>query len=123
MGECLRPHFRREARRLGSLVATAHETNRIQEMLVQVIHELYGAVLHLTRDRDKVCHGQVLNQFAQAEAACMRENPNSELGCHEKDCEVFVDAADARRVDLDQVDRPRLQELLEKNPVLSVLTG
>src|SRR5919197_2722825 len=79
------------------------------------------APVELAADADVVEDGQVLDVFAQADAAGMRANRNAELRGEEEYGEHLVHTADPARVDLADVDRLRLEELLEHHPILDVL--
>src|SRR5919197_795276 len=78
------------------------------------------APVELAADADVVEDGQVLDVFAQADAAGMRANRHAELRGEEEDRQHLVHTTDATRVDLADVDRLRLEELFEHHPVLDV---
>ncbi len=88
---------------------------------MQVVDELDDPVLRRAGDGDQVEHRQVLHQFAQADTARVRADGDAELRGQQQDRDVLVDAADAGGVDLQDVERPRLQQLLEDDAVLDVL--
>lgn len=64
---------------------------------------------------------QVDDILAEAYSACMRAHRYAKLGRHEQDAEDLTHARQPARVDLDHVDRLRLQQLLEDHPVVRVL--
>ena len=92
-------------------------------MLVQVIDVLDHAALHRAGHRDVVEHRQMLHVLAQADAAGVRADRDAELRRHQDHREVLVHAAEAAAVDLAEVDRARLQQLLEDDAVRAVLAG
>src|SRR3954467_12201917 len=53
----------------------------------------------------------------------MRTNRDLKFGSHQKNGEDFVYSAQAAAVNLAKIKRSRLQELLEQDPVLAVLSG
>ena len=71
----------------------------------------------------EVEHREVLHVLAQADAAGVRADGHLELGGEEEDGEHLVDAAEPAAVDLRNVDRVGLEELLEHHPVVAVLAG
>jgi hypothetical protein len=117
------PHFRGETGRFGRSIAAFGNLHRIQKMFMQVIDELDGAVFHGTADRRKVCHGKMLHQLTQAYAAGVREDPHSEFVRHQQYREILIDAADPRRINLNQIHRLSLEQLFENDAILSVLSG
>ena len=92
-------------------------------MLVQVVDVFDPTVLGRAAHGDEVEHGEVLDHLAQADAAGVRAHRHAELRCEQDDREVLVDTADAAGVDLHDVDRLGLEQLLEDDPVLDVLAG
>ena len=93
------------------------------EVLVQVVDPLDDAVLQRAADADEVEDGEMLHVLAEADAAGMRADRDAELRRHQDDRQHLVDAGDAARVDLADVDRLGLEELLEDDAVLHVLAG
>ena len=65
----------------------------------------------------------MLDVLAEADAAGVRADGDAVLGRHQHDREHLVHAADAAGVDLADVDRLRLEELLEDDAVLDDLPG
>ena len=90
-------------------------------MLVQVIDELHHAPFHRAGDGDVVEHRQVLHVLAQADAAGVRADRHAELRGHQDHRQLLVHAAQPAAVDLAEVDRVRLEELLEDDAVRAVL--
>ena len=88
-----------------------------------MVDPLDDAVLERAADGDVVEERQVLDVLAQADAARVRADRDAELGGEQQDRDRLVDAADAARVELADVDRLGLEELLEDDPVLDVLAG
>ena len=65
----------------------------------------------------------MLDVLAQPDTAGVGANGDVELRREEKDRDRLVDATDATGVELADVDRLGLEELLEHHPVLDVLAG
>lgn len=93
------------------------------EVLVQMVHILQHVPLHAARHCDVVDQTQVDDVLAQAHAAGVRADDDAELGGHEEDGEDLGDAGETAGVDLADVDRVGLQELLEDHAVVRVLAG
>ena len=108
---------------VGHPVPATLDTHRRGEVLVEVVDVLDPSVLERAADGDEVEHGEMLHHLAQADAAGVRAHRHAELGRQEQDGEVLVHAADPAGVDLDDVDRLGLQQLLEDHTVLHVLAG
>ena len=89
-------------------------------MLVQVVDVFDPTILECAADGDEVEHGQMLHHLAQSDAARVRAHRHTELGGEQDDREVLVHSTDAAGVDLHDVDRLSLQQLLEDHPVLHV---
>ena len=92
-------------------------------MLVEMVDVFDHAVLRAAGDRDIVEHRQVLHQLAQSDAARVRAHRHAELGGEQQDRQVLVDARHARGVDLHEVDRAGLEQLLEHDAVGDVFAG
>ena len=92
-------------------------------MLVQVIDPLDHAPVHGPGDSDVVEHREMLDNLAQPDTAGMRAHRDSEFGREQQVGDVLVDACHAACVDLHDVDRASLEELLEDHPVGDVLAG
>src|SRR5258708_6643636 len=112
-----------EAWRPRGHVVPAADDHGIHEVLMQVVYVFDGAVLGGSRYGDAVEHGQVLHQLAQADSARVRADRDAELGGQQQDRDGLVDAPDPDRVELQDIDRLRLQELLAHHPVVHVLAG
>src|SRR5712691_3621167 len=108
---------------LGREVASLADDGGIDEVLVQMIDELGDAVVHPSGDGDIVEHRQVLHELAQSDAADMRADRHAELRRHQDDREIFVHAAETAAVDLTEVDRLRVKQLLEQDADRAVLAG
>src|SRR3954447_16544229 len=80
-------------------------------------------VLQRTAARDVIPRRQVLDVLAQPDSPGVRADGDAELPGHQYDRQALVHAAQAAGVDLAELDRPGLQELLEDNPVRAVLPG
>ena len=104
-------------------VAAGLDPDRVDEVLVQVVDVLDHPAVDRAADREEVEHGQVLHHLAQADAAGVRADRHAELGRQQQDRDVLVDPADPAGVDLHDVDRPGLQQLLEHDRVGGVLAG
>ena len=107
----------------GRQIAAAANLDRSDEVLVQMVDELDDAAVHGSGDRHEVEHRQVLHGLAQADAARVRAHGHAELVGEQEDRHVLVDAGDAGRVDLQDLQRLRLEELLEHDAVGHVLAG
>src|SRR4029453_8719145 len=101
-------------------VARAVDDHGIDEMLVKVIDELGHAILERAADRDVVEHRQMLHELAESDTARVRADRHAELGRHENDGEILVDAAEAATVDLAEADGAGLEQLLEQHTVGAV---
>ncbi len=92
-------------------------------MLVEVVDELDHASILAAGDGDEVEHREVLHGFAEADAAGVRAHGYAELRRQQEDRDVLVDPGHAGRVDLEDLEGVRLQELLEHDAVGHVLAG
>src|SRR6202051_3090367 len=104
-----------------SEVAPTPYPHRVDEVFVQVVDELAGAVFQRAADRDEVEDRQVLHVLAEPDAPGVRTYGDSKLRRQQQYGQNFVDAAKAAAVDLAVVDRLGLQQLLEHHAVLHVL--
>ena len=95
---------------------------RIDEVLMQVVNKLQqpvlerGAHAHVIEDR------QMLHIFAEADTPGVRAHRNSELLGHQKHGKNLVHSTQTATVDLTERDRFGLQQLLEDDTVLAILT-
>ena len=85
-------------------------------MLVQVVDVLDHALLQRAAHRHVVERRQVLDQLAQPDAAGVGADRHAELGRQQQDRQHLVDPAEPARVDLAEVDRAGLHQLLEHRP-------
>src|SRR5215207_687054 len=90
---------------------------RVNEVLVQMVDVLQDPVLGRAGDRHEVEHGQVLHHLAESDTACVWTDRHPELGGQQQDRDVFVDATDTCRIDLNNVNGVCLQQLLEDDPI------
>ena len=90
-------------------------------MLVQVVDVFDPTFLERAAHGDEVEHGEMLHHLAQSDTAGVRAHRHTELRGEQDDREVLVHSPDAARVDLHDVDRLSLKQLLEDDPVLDVL--
>src|SRR5690606_35886641 len=116
-------HLRPDAWPRGGHVATPLDADRVGEVLVQVVDELDGTILHRSGHGRIIEEGEVLDELAQADAAGVRADRDTELGRQQHVRDVLVRAGHARGVDLHDVDRAGLEELLEHDAVRDGLTG
>ena len=65
----------------------------------------------------------MLHDLAQAHAARVRADGDALVGGQQQDRDVLVDAGHAARVDLEDAQRLRVEELLEHDAALAVLAG
>src|SRR4029077_9475673 len=65
----------------------------------------------------------MLHQLAQTHPTSVRKYPHAEFMSEQQNGEVLVHATDPGRVDLQEIDRAGLQELLKEVLVLGVLSG
>lgn len=63
------------------------------------------------------------NVFTQTDTSSVRAHGNPELSRHQKNGEDLAHSPETTRVNLTYVDRLGLQELLERHPVVGVLSG
>src|SRR5207302_8783180 len=89
----------------------------------EVVRELERSGLRGAAGADVVGQRDVLGILAEADAGGMRADRHAELRSHEQDGEYLVRATEAAIVELAEVDRFRLQELLEHDSVVRVLAG
>jgi hypothetical protein len=118
-----RVHLDRVARRLGHHVRAVAHLRRVQEVLVQVVGVLGGAVGERAADAQVVDDRDVLHVLAQPDAAGVRAHRHATGRGQQQHRQHLVEPAEATRVDLRVVDRLGLQQLLEDQPVGRVLTG
>ena len=123
MREDSRPEGHAQAGRLWHAVAPAFHRERLHEVLVEVLGVLGHAVLERAADADEVERGEVLHVLAEADASRVRAHRNVEVIGEEDRGDHLVHAAEAAAVDLQHVDRARLQELLHHDAVVTVLAG
>src|SRR5713101_4377271 len=116
-------HLAAVARPAGRHVATPDDLRRIDEMLMEVVDVLADAVAQGAAYRDVVEDRQVLHVLTEPDATGVRAHRNSELGREQQHRQHLVDAAQPAAVDLAEIDRAGLQQLLEDHAVLHVLTG
>jgi hypothetical protein len=107
----------------GRAVPAGDDLHRLDEVLVEVVDELDHASILAAGDGDEVEHREVLHGFAEADAAGVRAHGYAELRRQQEDRDVLVDPGHAGRVDLEDLEGVRLQELLEHDAVGHVLAG
>ena len=111
------------ARTRGRHVTASPDDDGILEVLVQVIDVFDHPSFHRSGHGDVVEHRQMLHVLAQADAAGVRAHRHAELGGQQDDSQIFVHAAEAAAVNLAEIDRARLQQLLEDDAIRAVLAG
>src|SRR5258705_4010784 len=121
LGQRLRPDLDAVAGRRRGEIATPDDTNRVDEMLVQVVDELAHPVIERRRDRDVIEHRNVLCVLAEADSARVRTDRHPELRREQDHGQHLVHAAEPAAVELADVDRAKLEQLLEHDAVLHVL--
>ena len=86
-------------------------------------HSLVNPFQHVAlarpRHADVVDQREVDDHLAETDAAGMRADGDAGLGGHQQDREDLVDTGQAARVDLADVDRLSLEELLEDHAVVA----
>ena len=92
-------------------------------MLVQMIDVFEHATFERPRHADVIEQRNMLHVLAQADAARMRTHRHAELRGHQQHDEHFVQTAETATVDLTEIDRLRLQQLLEDHAILAMLAG
>jgi hypothetical protein len=117
VGHGLGTHLGAGARAGRRQVPAVDHLDRVDEMLVKVVHELDPAAFSAAAEGDVVKHGQVLDYLAQPDAPRMRADGHTEFGRQQEDGQVFVDARNATGVNLAHADRITGQHLLENDPV------
>src|SRR4030095_12212167 len=115
-GDAVTPTQRRQ-------VTSISDRSRIDEVLMQMVDEFYSPAVERTTHRNIVKDRKVLNIFAKPAAARVRANRDTAFCRHQKHRENFIDAAEPATVDLAEVDRTGLEELLEHNAVVAMLAG
>ena len=103
-------------------VAAAADGDRVHEVLVQVLRVLQRAILEACTHHDVVDQRDVLPVLAEADAAGMRAHRHAKLGGEQQHGEHLVQPAESAGIHLQEVDRLRLQQLLEHHAVRAVLT-
>src|SRR4051812_1753608 len=89
-------------------VASVFYHDRINKMLVQMVHVLSDATFERRTHRDVVEERKVLYVFAQPDTAGMRTNRHAEFFGHEDDRQDLVHSAQTTTVDLAEANRLRL---------------
>ena len=84
------------------------------EVFVEVVDVLGHAVFEAGADADKVDHDEVVDVFAETDAARVRADRDAEPFGQQHDGQAFVDAAEAAAIELAEANRPRLYKLLER---------
>ncbi len=92
----------------GAVPSAAHDGG-IGEVLVEVVDVLDPPPVRGAAHRDEVEHREVLNHLAQTHATCVGADGHAELGGEHEDGEVLVDTAHPAGIDLDDIDRLRLE--------------
>src|SRR5438477_6600331 len=123
LGQGLRADLDAVAGRRRREIATADDPDRVDEILVQVVDELAHTILERGADRHVVEHRHVLRVLAQPDAARVRADRDAELRSQEDDCKHLVHSSEPAAVQLARVDRAELEQLLEDDAVLYVLSG
>ena len=90
-------------------------------MLVKVIDPFDDPVLERAADRDIVEQRQVLHVLTETDSARVRADRNPELRGQKKDRDRLVHASDSAGIELTDIDRLGLKQLLEDDAVLNVL--
>src|SRR5215217_9473935 len=109
--ERLGPHLDRVSRRRGRHVAAVLDPHGVEEVLVQVVHVLQDAVLQRGANSYVVEDREVLDVLAQAHAARVRADRDSELGGQKQHRDDLVHAAQAAGIYLAEADSVGLHEL------------
>jgi hypothetical protein len=92
-------------------------------MFVQMISKFHHHFVETRRNRNEIQSGQMLNQFAEPNAARVRTNWDPAFRRHQHDSDDFVDAADSARINLAKSDRVRLKQLLENHSIGAMFAG
>jgi hypothetical protein len=111
------------SRGVGDEIVAAADDDGVAEVFVEMVDVLDDTVGEGTGDGEEIEDGEMLDVLAEADAAGVGADGYAELGGHEEDGEVFVDAGDATGVDLADVDGAGLEELLEHDGVMAVFAG
>src|SRR5207244_8532342 len=96
--EAVREHLCRVARSLRREITAVPDPHRIDEVLVQMVDVLDHPTGQVAADRDVIEDRQVLDELAQAHAARVRADGDTEAGRQQQHRQHFVDAAQAGRV-------------------------
>ncbi len=122
-GERGRAHLGSGARGGGGTVAAVVDHRGGDEVFVEVVDVFDHASFPGAGDGDEVEHRQVLDGLAQAHAPGVRADGDAELRGEQQMGDVLVDAADAGRVDLEDLHGSGLEELLDHDAVVHVFAG
>jgi para-nitrobenzyl esterase len=102
---------------------TAADADGIDEVLVEMVDEFDDEGVVGGGSAEIVEGGEVLDVFAEADAAGVGADRDAEFGSEEDDGEVLVDAGKAAAIDLTDVEGAGLKELLEEDAILALLAG
>src|SRR6266567_831772 len=115
-------HLNTVSRPLRQQIPPPANPHWIDKVLMQVVHIFNHAVLHAAGDAEVVEGRKMLHILAQANAAGVRADRNLELCSQQENGEVLIYACHATAIDLAYVDGLGLEELLEHDPVVAVLS-
>src|SRR5215472_10809194 len=119
----MRLHLNAEAGCARDHIATAPGRDRVQEMLVQMVGEFGHSALEAAADADVVNQRHVLGVLAEAETTRVRTDRNVEFRRQQKNRERFAESAEATVVELAEIDRTGLHQLLEDDAVGTMFAG
>ena len=92
-------------------------------MLVQMISELDHSILQAAAHADVVDERDVLTVLAQSDSTRMRAHRHAELRGEQQNRERLAQPAEAATVELAEIDRAGLHQLLEHHAVRRMLSG
>ena len=109
----LAQHLGRRPGCRGGGVPPVQDHRGIGEVLVELVAPLDHAIGLGRGDGDEVPHREVLHRLAQPDPAGVRTHRHAELGREQDVRDVLVDARDPAGIDLHDIDRIGLEQLLE----------
>src|SRR5215469_7960906 len=104
-------------------IATAPRRDRVQEMLVQMVREFGHSTLEGAAHADVVNQRHVLGVLTETETTRVRTDRNLEFRRQQKDRQRFAESAQAAVVELAEIDRTGLHQLLEDDAVGGMFAG
>ena len=92
-------------------------------MFMQVIDIFDHPIFQGARNAKKIEDGKMLHILAQSDAAGVRAHRNAILRSHQNNRQILIHARHPAAIDLADINRSGLQQLLEHDAVVAVLAG